>query len=110
MYVIILDKGKSYYSTAMINGYTWVLAIASVILIASTYANKNKQLVDIIYYVIGMIIGIASNWLLFIDRNSVFAILANQIRFVFITGYLLLILCIVFQTKTENKKTISKEH
>jgi len=84
--MIILGKEKNYYPLNVINGYTWAFGIFSAFLIAYTNIIKDKKLLDIIFYIIGIIIGIASYWLLAFDRNSVYEVLAKQMLFELITG------------------------
>lgn len=100
IFMIILGKERNYYSLNVINGYTWAFGIFAAFLIACTNIIKDKKLLDIIFYIIGIIIGIASYCFLAFDRSSVYEVLAKQMLFELITGYLILILGVLFQINT----------
>lgn len=96
LYINIIANNKVYYYT---NKYNWAFIIFTVIIILSTYITSNKKLYKIIYYIIGIAIGLISMK----EKSLYLQTFIHQ--YILIIGYAILILIsflLLIFTKNDN--------
>lgn len=96
VYLYTISNNKHYYLT---DGYSWIFIMILIILVLSTFIVISKKAYEIIYYVVGIIIGLLSRFISFWDSSLLFQTLILQ--YTLIIGYTLLIitLCLSFKFK-----------